>query len=140
MTLTYDDGYTQVGGPGRIRKIIGDWVSDDSAGTASATTQKIVGRLIKLVTDPGATAPTDSYVIAITDEEGVDVCAVCQNSAALSDRDTANTEQTYLYILNADNTPIGIAAFPVVCDKLTIAISAAGNSKTGQFVLYYDVG
>ena len=29
-----------------------------------------------------------------------------------------------------------VAAFPVVCDKLTISIANAGNSKTGQVILY----
>lgn len=139
ITLTYDDGVDGAGYRGRIRKVIGDWVSDDAAGTASTTTRKIVGELIKLVTDPGSAAPTDSYIIAFTDPEGLDVLAGIQNAAALADRDTANTEQTYLHLLNADMTPIGIATYPVVCDVLTVSISAAGNSKTGQFILYYRV-
>jgi hypothetical protein len=139
MTFTYDDGVDAANTRGSIRKVIGDWVSDDSAGTASGTTRKIVGELIKLVTDPGSTAPTDNYDIAIADEEGANVLGSIQNATALGTRDTANTEETYLHLLNADNTPIGIAAYPVVCDKLTISIANAGNSKTGQFILYYRV-
>lgn len=137
MTFTYDDGWDRLGQQCRIRRVIADWVSDDSDGSASGTTQKVVGELIKVVTDPGSAAPSDNWDVIITDEEGVDVTAVCQNAATLLTRDTANTEQTYLYILNADGTPIGIAAFPVVCDKLTIAVANAGNSKTGQIILYY---
>ena len=136
MTLTYDDGVDGAGRPGGLMKIIADWVSDASDGTASATTRKIVGELVKIVTDPGSTAPSDNWDTVITDEEGVDVTAKCQNAALLVARDTANSEETYLYILNADATPIGIAAFPVVCDKLTIAVANAGNSKTGQIILY----
>lgn len=137
MTFTYDDGADGAGNRGRIRRIICDWVSDDSAGTASATTRKIVGELIKVVTDPGGTAPTDNWDTVITDPEGVDVTAACMNAALLIARDTANTEETYLYLKEASGTPIGIGAFPVVCDPLTVAVANAGNSKTGQIIIYY---
>lgn len=136
MAFTYDDGHDGAGHRGSIRKVIADWVSDDSTGAVTGTTRKIVGRLIKAVTDPGAAAPTDDYDIAITDPEGVNVLGNCQNS--LDNRDTANSEEVYLYLKNADATPIGIAALPVVCDALTIAITNAGNSKAGQIILYYE--
>lgn len=128
MTITYDE-------IGSIRKVIADWVSDDTDGTVTGTTKKVIGTLIKAVTDPGATAPTDNYDIAITDEEGADVLAVCQST--LANRDTANTEQVYFLVLDAAGTPLAQSVHPIVCDKLTIAVTNAGNSKTGQLVLYY---
>jgi hypothetical protein len=128
-TLTYDD-------LGSIRKVILDWTSDDSAGTVTAVTKKITGRLIKTITNPGGTAPSANYDIAITDGEAFDVLTNCQNS--LLNRHTSSTEEVYHYLKNADTTPIGIAAFPVVSDILTIAITAAGNSKTGRLVLFYE--
>jgi len=129
MTFTYED-------EGAIRKIIADWVSDDSAGTASGTTKKIIGSLIKGVTDPGSTAPTDDYDITISDEEGVNVLAACQSN--LTNRDTANSEQAYFLVLDAAaGTPLAQSVHPVVCDKLTIAVANAGNSKTGQLIIYY---
>lgn len=133
MTFTYDE-------LGPIRKIIAEWVSDDSTGAATGTTKKITGTLIKVSTDPGAAAPTDNWDVVVTDEEGVDVLATCQQAAALVARDTANSEETYLYLKNIDATPIGFAVFPVVCDKLTIAVANAGNSKTGQITLFYRPG
>lgn len=138
MTFTYDDGIDGAGHRGGIRKVIVDWTSDDATGAVSGSSRKVVGRLIKIQTDPGSAAPTDNWDVAITDEEGVDVLAKCQNAAALIARDTSNTEETYLYILNGDNTPIGIAAFPVVCNVLTFAVSNAGNAKTGQIILFYE--
>ena len=51
MTFTYDE-------TGPIKKIKIDWLSDSSAGTASGTTKKISGRLLKGVTDPGSAAPS----------------------------------------------------------------------------------
>ena len=137
--VTYDDGQDGVGRHGRINKIIIDFLTDDSGGTATVTTRKIVGELIKIVTDPGSAAPTDNYDVTIVDEEGVSVVSACQNASLLGTRDTANSEETYLHLLNADNTPVGMAAYPVVCDKLTVALANAGNAKTTQVILYYRV-
>lgn len=111
-----------------IKKIIVDWVSDDAAGTASGTTEHISGVLLKGVTDPsGTAAPSDDYDIVITDPEGVDVLGASADD--LVDRDTANTECVYF--------DLATGSYPVVCDKLTISVSAAGNSKEGQLILYW---
>jgi hypothetical protein len=134
MTFTYDDGVDGRGTVGRIRKVIVDWTSDDTTGAVSGTTRKIVGELIKGVTDPSATAPTDNYDITITDPEGTDVLAA--SLSKLTDRDTANTEVAYFGL--TDGT-VNTSAFPVVCDELTISVANAGNSKLGQLILYYRV-
>lgn len=134
MTFTYDDGVDGAGHRGQIRKIIVDWTSDDTTGAVSGESRKIVGELIKGVCDPSATAPTDNYDIAITDEEGVDVLG--SSFTALGNRDTTNTEAVYFGL--TDGT-LNTSAFPVVCDKLTVAITNAGNSKLGQLILYYRV-
>jgi hypothetical protein len=139
MTFSYDDGADGIGFRGRFRKVIADWVSDDSTGAVTGTTRKIIGRLIKIVTDPGSAAPTDNYDVTIVDEKSVSVVATCQNVAALGTRHTTTTQETYLHMENADDTPIGMAVYPVVCDALTIGIANAGNSKTGQIILYYEV-
>ena len=122
MTFAYHD-------LGAIRKIIATWTSDDAAGTASGTTEKIVGTLIKGITDPsGTAAPTDNYDIALTDEQSFNVLTGAADD--LADRDTANTEEVYFD--QADHE-----RFPVVADKITIAVTAAGNSKQGVLTLYY---
>lgn len=132
MAFTYDDGQDRTGGKAGVRKILIDWVSDSATGAVSGTTDKIVGELIKGVTDPGAAAPTDDYDIAITDEEGANVLG--NSIDDLADRDTSNTETAYF---NLTNGTTGIGAFPVVCDKLTVAVTNAGNSKNGQLIIYY---
>ncbi len=139
-TVTYDNGEDGAGIQCGIRKIIIDWVSDASDGTCVITTRKIVGSLIKAVTDPGATAPTDNYDINITDPEGVDVLAVCIAAGRLADRDTANSEQAYFFVENLDASALASSVHPVVCDPLTITITNAGNSKLGQLILYYRPG
>jgi hypothetical protein len=47
----------------------------------------IDGYLERIVTNPGATTPTDNYDIAMNDEDGVDVMG-----GALVDRDQTNSE------------------------------------------------
>lgn len=134
MTFTYDDGVDGAGLRCNIRTVIVDWLSDDTTGAVSGTSRKVVGELIKGVTDPGATAPTDDYDIAITDEEGADVLAASFDN--LADRDTANSETVHFGL--TDGT-VNTSAFPVVCSKLTIAVTNAGNSKVGRLVLYVRV-
>lgn len=133
MTFTYDEGVDGGGYRGCVRKVLVEWTSDSATGAVSGTTRKIVGQIVKATTDPGSAAPTDNYDIAITDEEGVDILANCQTT--LANRDTSNTEETYFFLQEA--TPSASIRLPVVCDQLTIAVSNAGNSKTGQLILYY---
>ena len=127
MTFTYDD-------QGPIRKVFASWTSD-SSGDAAATTKKIIGTLLKGVTDPGATAPTDDYDIVLTDEKALDILGECQDD--LVDRDTSNTEVVHFFLLDYAGTPLAQSVQPVVCDKITVTVSNAGDTKDGQLILYY---
>lgn len=139
-TITYDDGYCQ-GGRGSIRKIIIDWTSDDTTGAVTATTAKISGRLLKVVTDPsGTAAPSVNYDIAITDEEGLSIFAGLAGTGGtdknLDNRHNANTEVIHLAPENSLTDPVpGLE--PKVCDKLAVAVTSAGNSKQGQIIIYW---
>lgn len=137
MAFTYDEGGDDLGNRGRIRKIICAFVTDDSAGTASGTTRKIVGELIKVITDPGSAAPTDNWDVVLT-AGGVDLSIHMDDVAiaALIARDTANSEETYLPLEDTAGTG-RVGAWPVVCDAITVAVENAGNSKTGQIIIYY---
>lgn len=136
-TVTYDNGEDRNGQRAGIRRITIDWTSDSSDGHCTVALEKISGHLIKAVTNPGATAPTDNYDIAITDDESFDVLTNCIAASTLANRDTTNTEEVYFFLKNADASPLSMAAFPVVCDVLTVAITNAGNSKVGKLILYY---
>lgn len=100
--------------------------------------EKVVGRLVKGVTVPAAAglAPSASYGIAVTDEQAVDVLASCKKN--LTGRSATATEEVYFFVLNQDVTPLSTVEHPTVCEKLTIAVTAAGNSKAGTIYLYYD--
>ena len=128
MTFTYDR-------EGPIVKVIADWVSDSATGAVSGTTTaKVSGRLVKCVTDPGATAPDANYDIDITDAESVNVLTAAQ--VTLANRHTTSTEEVYFLVKDA--APLAQSIHPVVCDLLTFSITNAGNSKNGQIILYVD--
>lgn len=131
MTFAYDE-------TGPINRIIVAWTSDDTTGAVSGTTKKISGSLVRVVTDPGATAPDDNYDIVLTDEESLNLLAGCADD--LVDRDTATTEELYLFLLNYDATPLSMPVFPLVSDIITIAVTNAGNSKLGQIIIYWKPG
>lgn len=142
MDFTYDWGTMANGQRGSVFKVIADWVSA-SDGTASATTSKLSGRLVKAVTDPsGSAAPTDDYDVVITDEEGMNVLAF--GATNLTNRDTANSEAILVYSLGTYTIAEDTASYTIrvgapVCDKLTISVTNAGDSKAGQVILYFEV-
>lgn len=140
MTFTYDDGADGAGYRGSIRKVIAEFLTDDATGSVAGTTRKIVGELIKIVTDPGTAAPSANWDVVLTDEEGVDLSVHLSDAAiaALIARHASNTEETYLPLEDEAGTA-RIALWPVVCDKLTITVNNGGNAKNGQIILYYRV-
>ena len=103
-----------------LQRIKFAWTSS-AGGAADATTAKVyIGEVLTLVTDPGATAPTDNYDVVVNDADGIDVLA-----GAGADRDTANTEHVLAASLGG-----------CVDSKLTLAVTNAGNAKEGAVYLY----
>lgn len=101
------------------------WVfTTDADGDASEETEKLNGKVKRVVTNPDNTdTPTAGWDLTIEDEDGVDV--LCGNGA---DRDAGGTkasEQTFP--CPAD---IGIAS------KLTFKVANGGNTKKGVVKLY----
>jgi len=126
MTFTYEAF-------GPIVKVIADWTSDSATGAVSGTTAvKVIGEMVKCVTDPGAAAPDANYDIDVTDEESVNVLTAVQTT--LANRHTTSTEEVYFLVKDA--APLAQSIHPVVADKLTFAVTNAGNSKNGQLILY----
>ena len=135
MVFSYDAG-TNTGKDvpgGSIHRIIGTWETT-SGGVATEATQKVSGKLIKAITNPGATAPTDNYDITIKDDQAFDVLTNCEDN--LVDRDTTNTEEVY-FLVNDDGS-LGTGGSPVVNSVLTIAVANGGDTKQGVIHLYYQ--
>ena len=134
MTFTYDRGYDGGGVLGRYSRVIADWVSDDATGAVTGTSRKIVGHLVKAVTDPGSPAPSANYDIALTDDASADILA--NTDATLANRHTTTSETVEFFVKNAAAAAMNRG--PVVCSTVTIAITNAGNSKAGQIILYVE--
>lgn len=77
------------------------WIGDASTGAVPATQLTAIAGdapfhidayLVRIITNPGSTAPTASYDITLTDEDGIDVAGglLANRSATLSEhvRDT----------------------------------------------------
>lgn len=118
---------------GNIRRLTFTCTADAADGSfpATAITAKFEGRLIALETNPGSTAPTDSYDIVITNGAGADVL-----QGVGADRDTLNTETAQIVVS-------GTSLRPTVdeTEVLTIAITNNSvNSATVVIVLTYALG
>jgi len=142
-TITYDNGDcgADVGGRGDVRRITIAWTSDDTTGAVTATTQKISGRVIKVVTVPSATAqPDDDYDIAITDDLSVDILSNLGGTGgtapSLANRDETNTE-CVLCDHEDSNTDRVPNSGPLVCSALSVAVTNAGNSLQGTTYIYW---
>jgi hypothetical protein len=107
---------------GPVKKIKFVWVCDASGNADGATSNTYNGSCMRLVTVPagGGSAPTDNYDVVINDDDTTDVLM-----GAGANRDTANTEQVL-------GTSLGVVAN----DKLTLAVTNAGNAKGGTVYLY----
>jgi hypothetical protein len=137
MTFSYDDGYSAQSYRGGVSQVQASWTSDSNAGTASATTRKIVGRLVKVVTVPGSPTPTNAYTVTFTDGNGVNVLTSCDKTLT-ANQSSSGPQETYLLVKSYDTSSLAVSVHPVVGDKLTIAVSGAGNSTQGKIFLYYE--
>jgi hypothetical protein len=106
----------------KVEVVVVTWLSDAS-GDATLSLP-LNGWLVKAVTNPGATAPTDNYDITLVDENSIDAA-----EGLLANRDTANTETVYPLVTGA--------ACPVLLSGThTFTVAAAGNAKEGVCTLY----
>ena len=80
---------------------------------------KLMGRIVKVDTNPGGTAPTDNYDITLLNSDGIDVA-----SGNLANRDTANSEQWI---------PVDP---PYIDSEITLTIANAGDAKVGVITIW----
>lgn len=122
LTVTRDPRKSPNGGK-LFERIVVDWTSDAS-GNADVSIENLYGWCVKVVTDPGSTAPTDNYDITLVDENSVDAL-----EGKLVDRDTANSETVYPLVTGAA-TPV------LLCGTHTFTVANAGNAKVGKAIFY----
>lgn len=112
-----------------IRKIVVDWTGDASDGTVpNLSMPNLYGYVIKAITNPGSTAPTANYDIALGDPEDSSLDAL---GSALANRSATVTEQAY--------PTVSGAAIPIWLDSGTYTLSVSNNSvnsATGRIIIY----
>jgi hypothetical protein len=122
VTVARDPRKGQNGGK-IIERISVAWTSDAS-GNATGTITNLYGWLVKVVTTPGAAAPTALYDITLIDENNFDSA---QNK--LADRSATVVEEIYPLTTGS--------AIPVLLvGTYTFTVANAGNAKNGTCVLY----
>lgn len=117
---------------GSVRRLLIDWVADAAdASVPSLVLPVIEGELLALETNPGATAPTANYDIALNDAEGVD-----RLHGAGANRHTTTAELAAIVFAGTALHP------PVSVDEaLTLAVTGnLVNSATGRVIIIYAPG
>ncbi len=80
-------------GTGKLTRVVKiHWVADASGVVTATDIAGISGYLLKAVTNPGATAPTDNYDVVMNDKNSAVADAA---NGLLMNRDTTTTEVIY---------------------------------------------
>lgn len=108
------------------------FVGDASTGSVPNTSVVLRGRLVKVVTNPGSTAPTANYDMTLGDssDSALDVLG-----GALANRHTSTTEQVYPLIAGSPGT---VSSVPVYLNG-TYTFTLSNNSQasaTGDVIFY----
>lgn len=103
------------------------WTADAADGSVPVLSVPLSGFVVKVVTNPGSTAPTANYDIAVQDPNDSALDAM---ATLLNNRHTSTTEQVYPLIAGA--------ACPIfLCGTYGVAVTGnAVNSATGTIVFY----
>jgi len=109
-----------------------DWTGDSSDGSVPEVGVPIAGYVVKAVTNPGSTAPTSNYDIALEDPEDNALDAL---SAALNNRHTTNTEQVYPMIAGSPGAVTSGAPFLLGSYNFSLSGNSVA-SATGRLILY----
>jgi hypothetical protein len=113
------------GGNNEIRTVTLGWTGDASGGTVPDKTfdlgREKVWYLIRAITDPGTTAPTDDYDITVKDAYGNDYA-----NSQLLNRDESTTEK------------VAFGKYEPIYGTITVSVSdTTVNSATGTIVLVF---
>lgn len=122
---------------GNIRSLVYTCVADAAAATyPDKVLPAIEGRLLDLVTNPGATAPTDHYDVTVEDQHGHDVL-----EGVGANRDGAAPGGS-----TTEKVPIvysGTGTHPTVDEADTLTLKIAGNAVNSAetvIQIYYALG
>ncbi len=119
---------SQTGTPKFVKKVSYAFTADAADGSLPALSTTLKGWLIKAVTVPGGTAPTDNWDVALNDPDSSTLDAL---GGALGNRDTVTPEQVYPVLGATPAVPL------FLCGTYSLAISGNSvNSATGTIIFY----
>ena len=104
------------------------WTSD-TGGDVNGTTFVFNGRIERIVTNPGATAPTANYDVVINDEDAIDLA-----QGLLANRHTSNSEEVTPLVGDGTTTDKLVAHAGTIEPQ----VSNAGASKVGEIIIHYS--
>lgn len=112
---------------GEIKKFVMNWVSDASGAADLITTEKFTGRLICAQHVPGTdgAAPTTAYDVVVRDDQGTDILAATGTNITVPGNKSSQAVSSGLPFPSVANT------------TLTLAVTNAGNAKSGKVILYF---
>lgn len=108
---------------GKLQKVKWAWTSTSGGAAGDATAHAYTGVIVRFLAVPGTAGdqPSDQFDVVINDEDGYDILA--GQGANLS---------------NASNTTVVSGMGAVANDRLTLAVTNAGDANTGACILYID--
>jgi hypothetical protein len=108
---------------GVVRRLVFAITADAANGSVPDTViPTIEGRLLALITNPGATAPTDNYDITLEDADGID-----RLQGVGANRDTANSEQAPIVYAST-------SIHPSVSLEETLTLKVANNAVNSALI------
>jgi len=114
-----------------VQKYSFDFLSDDAAGTASASTTRLNGVIGRVCfeSDAGGTQPDDNWDVTLTDDTGFDILV-----GAGANVDRSATQCIVPMIQDSDGTNQSVV---LIDDIIDLAVSNAGNAKGGIVHIYF---
>lgn len=121
------------GRTGNMEVVQIDWTADAADGSVPNTNITMSGFVQKIVTNPGATAPTANYDMALGDPEDTALDAL---AGALANRHTTSTEQVYPTVAGTPGTVSSRTVFlPPGTYQFQLTNNAV-NSATGRVLVF----
>lgn len=127
MTITRSDG--GVAGSARLTRFRCSWTGDNPSSTFDLSSP---GYILCLDTNPGSTAPTDNYDIAVTNEHGIDLLGTAEIN-----RDTTTSER--VRPLDANSLTCIEPAMGTITVAVTNAGASAGDGTANIIDIYVAV-
>jgi len=111
-----------------MKKVKFEWTSSTGGSADGTTTNSYSGLLYRAIISPstGSAIPATNYDVEVNDSDGFDILN------GFGENSSTNTDD----IFGVSTTGACLTPITAVSSKLTLAVTDAGNAKTGEVILY----